>query len=193
MAHRPYVSSLHVAEESLRTGAVVIESLRNLTKRVRLVRDEASRKSAEASRSGNFLATIGDIPSFMFTYGARGVEFTVVVYERKRWFTDGDVDGITVMSRGADGTDETAHFTTRLADLPAPVRRVALDVRAVLNYDKTSADKARDRRYETRRRDHEESILTRHPEWRGDDGHLDRAKMDRDVDRILAHEEQKWQ
>jgi len=146
MARQRFVSSVDVAAESLRTGRVVIESMPRRTERVRRWRGGLT-DAYLAAPGDRRAADAVDNPCFMFTYGAGGVEFTVCVHERKRWYVTGDEDGLSVM---AGDRGETYHHTARFADLPAPVRAVARDIRAAMLHDQTAGERARDRRWSRR-------------------------------------------
>ena len=133
-----YLSTNEMARESLRTGRAIVEPDRNRARHVRDTRLRYDRANIDQSGRDATMA------HFYFRYWAGGFEFTVVVYERKRWFVEGDVDGIDVLSYGSPMGQGSAWKTTvRFSDLPAPVRAVAMDVRAALGGQDTRADKAR--------------------------------------------------
>lgn len=176
-----FISSIHCAAESARTGRVVIETDRNRSKRVK------ARVKAHSDKviAGDRAAAL-DMPNFMFTYGADGVEFTAVVYERRRWYREPDDEGLSVMTRGADGKSECAFIDAKFADLPPSVRIVARDVRAALNYGETRADKARSARYAKSRAEHDAWMKSRHPGWYSADGTLNREAMNAELSRVDA-------
>lgn len=156
-AYRLY--STDVARESLRTGKVAIASDPDRQKRVRAAVKEFSDKVIAGTDES------GDMPSYMLHYGVDGVAFTVVVYERKRWYVADDVDGVEVMANGADGKQRTEHFTARFDDLPAAVRAVARDVQAGLKGKETAASKVRARRRQERNDAFERDMRRNHPTW----------------------------
>lgn len=88
--------------------------------------------------------------SYSFDYAAYGARFRVTVFERVREYEPGDVEGLEVTPRGTyDG------IPARLADLPAPVRAVVRDVRAIMRSEPTQADKRREARWAKREADWE--------------------------------------
>lgn len=184
MKHR-YLSSLDVAAESSRTGKVVIESMPQRSKHIKAWRG-ALLDAAVANRDNRRAQEANDNPSYQFTYGAGGMAFTVCVHERRRWYVDGDVDGVSVMVRSEGGYD---HFTATFADLPPTVRAVAKDVRAAMSHGDCAADKAREKRREKRNAEFDARMAARHPEWCGPDGKIDRVKMDASIDRMVKVEE----
>lgn len=126
---------------------IKVETIRN---RSRKVKAEMSRQLAEAVASKSIVSS--GPASYHVQYQAGDQTFVVVVYERKRWYIEGDHDGLDVLSYGDDG--KLHHFTNiRMSDLPAKVRTVVRDVLAAMNYKDTTADKARKAR---RDREHRE-------------------------------------
>ena len=168
------VHSHRVAEESLRTGKIVIASDPRRQKRIAA--------AVKAYHDSVIAGTerLGDQPDYMLTYGVDGVEFTVVVYQRKRWFVDGDADGLSVMAHGADGKSRTEHFTARFDDLPAAVRAVAIDVRAGLTGGETAAKKTRARRRKAADDQWTREQMRRHPTWYAN-GVFDREAMNAEL------------
>lgn len=143
MSHRKTISSIDVARESIRQGRLVIESLPNLTRSVHRVKGEYLDGVASG---GVDVSDPVQNPRFHFSYGVNGIFFSVVVYERKRWYIPGDTDGISVRQGSCPD-----FVNARFEDLPLPVRKVARDIQAALNFQDTSADRARKARQDRKR------------------------------------------
>ncbi len=173
MSTRRLLSSLEVARESLRTGKVEIEAMPQRTKGIRARADER-RKAYLAAPDDRRMQDAIDNPSESFTYGAGGMEFTVSVHERKRWYVEGDVDGVSVMVRRDGGYD---HFNVCFDDLPPTVRAIAKDIRVALTHGETAADKARAKRQAAASAKHAEWMRRTAPEWHNADGTFSNEKM----------------
>lgn len=168
-----HIFSIDVAKESLRQGRLVIESLPNLSRTVRRIKGEYL-DGVTAGRI-DVLDPVQN-PRFHFSYGANGISFYVVVYERKRHYIPGDVDGVSVSQGGNRG-----HLPARFEDLPAPVRKVAQDIQAALNFRDTSADKARKARHARREKEWRADMQRSNPKWFDAGGNLDRTAMATDM------------
>lgn len=173
-----HIFSIDVAKESLRQGRLVIESLPNLSRTVRRIKGEY----LDGVTAGRIdVSDIVQNPRFHFSYGANGISFYVVVYERKRHYIPGDMDGISVSQGGNRG-----YVPARFDDLPAPVRKVAQDIQAALNFQDTSADKARKARHARQEKEWSADMQRRNPKWFDADGNLDRTAMSMDMKDLQA-------
>ncbi len=173
-----HIFSIDVAKESLRQGRLVIESLPNLSRTVRRIKGEYL-DGVTAGRVD--VSDIVQNPRFHFSYGVNGISFYVVVYERKRYYIPGDVDGISVSQGGCRG-----FLPARFEDLPPPVRKVAKDIQAALNFQDTTADRARKARHERQEKAWNADMQRRNPKWFDADGNLDREAMLKDMADLSA-------
>lgn len=163
-----------VAAASKELGRVVVENCRNLTKRVK---ESAARQREESAKRPAALA-IGDVPFFTFRYGQGGKLFVAAVYERSRWFLESDPDGISLTQYDSGEADHQGEWKeAKLSDLPPEARRVAKEIRAILRYEETTADKRRAKRRQKSRDVWEAEMLAKHPDWKGADGRLDFEKV----------------